>query len=136
MYEIFEHTADVGLRVTAPDLDRLFEDAALGLFSLIVENLDEVRPEKRLAFSSEEEDKQYLLFDWLNALLRAFDSEGLLLSRFRVRVSEKAFEAEAEGEPVDAARHRLTHEVKAITYHGLRVERSGDGWLAEVILDI
>ena len=136
MYEIFEHTADVGLRVTAPDLDRLFEDAALGLFSLIVENLDEVRPEKRLTFSSEEEDRRVLLLDWLNALLRAFDSEGLLLSRFRVRVSEKAFEAEAEGEPVDPGRHRLTHEVKAITYHGLRVERSGEGWLAEVILDI
>jgi len=30
----------------------------------------------------------------------------------------------------------LSHEVKAITYHGLRVEREGDGWLAEVIVDI
>jgi SHS2 domain-containing protein len=28
------------------------------------------------------------------------------------------------------------HEVKAITYHGLRVENVGDGWAAEVIVDI
>jgi SHS2 domain-containing protein len=27
-------------------------------------------------------------------------------------------------------------EVKAITYHGLKVEPEGDGWLAEVIVDL
>ena len=30
----------------------------------------------------------------------------------------------------------LDHEVKAITYHGLQVEQTADGWLAEVIVDI
>jgi SHS2 domain-containing protein len=44
--------------------------------------------------------------------------------------------AAAWGEPVDPARHELDHEVKAITYHGLKLERDGDGWLAEVIVDI
>ena len=33
-------------------------------------------------------------------------------------------------------RDLLGHEVKAITYHGLKVERTDDGWLAEVIVDI
>jgi SHS2 domain-containing protein len=42
----------------------------------------------------------------------------------------------AWGEPLDRARHVLEHEVKAITYHGLRVEKIADGWLAEVIVDI
>ena len=36
----------------------------------------------------------------------------------------------------DQARHALAHEVKAITYHRLKVERTADGWLAEVIVDI
>ena len=40
------------------------------------------------------------------------------------------------GAPLDPEVHRLLREVKAITYHGLRVERSGDSWLAEVIVDI
>jgi SHS2 domain-containing protein len=30
----------------------------------------------------------------------------------------------------------LEHEVKAITYHGLKVEPADGGWLAEVIVDI
>ncbi|MHC4429110.1 MAG: archease, partial [Planctomycetota bacterium] len=43
MYELFEHTADLGLRVQAPDLDGLFAEAGLGLFSVIVETLEGVR---------------------------------------------------------------------------------------------
>ena len=40
------------------------------------------------------------------------------------------------GELVDPERHELEHEVKAITYHGLKVEQQADQWLAEVIVDI
>ena len=42
----------------------------------------------------------------------------------------------AWGEPLDRDRHELSHEVKAITYHGLKVEQTPEGWLAEVIVDI
>ena len=44
--------------------------------------------------------------------------------------------ATCRGEPMDPARHEMDHEVKAITYHGLRVEQTADGWVAEVIVDI
>ena len=55
---------------------------------------------------------------------------------FGVEVGADGLRATAWGEPVDRARHELSHEVKAITYHGLRVEKTPDGWLAEVIVDI
>ena len=44
MYELFEHTADLGLRVIAPDLDTLFAEAGACLFSAVVEDLGTVRP--------------------------------------------------------------------------------------------
>ena len=47
-----------------------------------------------------------------------------------------ACEATAQGETLDERRHVLEHEVKAITYHGLRVEKTNGDWIAEVILDI
>jgi SHS2 domain-containing protein len=37
---------------------------------------------------------------------------------------------------MDESRHEMDHEVKAITYHGLKVEQTVDGWYAEVIVDI
>jgi len=136
MYEIFEHTADIGLRVTAPDLPTLFAEAGRGLFSLIVENLEDVQAVDRLRIALEEPELAFLLFDWLKELLYRFDTEHLLLARFDVRISDGSLEAEVSGERVDPRRHRLDHEVKAITYHGLKVEQTGGGWLAEIIADI
>jgi SHS2 domain-containing protein len=136
MFETFEHTADLGLRVRAPDLDSLFAEAARGLFSVIVEDLDSVQPRERLDVRLEPEEREYLLFDWLRQLLAHFDARHLLLSRFTVRVEDSGLTGTAWGEPLDRARHVLDHEVKAITYHGLRVEPTDGGWLAEVIVDI
>lgn len=136
MYETFEHTADLGLRARAPDLDALFADAAACLFSAIVEDLGTVRPAQRIDAKIDGKEREYLLFDWLRELLYRFDSRRLLLSRFEVRVGDGGLEGSAWGEPFDPARHALAHEVKAITYHGLKVERTAGGWLAEVIVDI
>ena len=50
MYELFDHTADICLRVVADDLDGLFRDAADGFFSLIVEEIPDREPVERLHF--------------------------------------------------------------------------------------
>src|SRR5262249_4894276 len=136
MYETFDHTADLGLRVRSADLDTLFAEAAEALFSVIVEDLGTVAPRRPVKVELPGDDREYLLFDWLKALLYHFDAEHLLFSRFEVRVRDDGLTATAHGEPLDRTRHELNHEVKAITYHGLRVEPTADGWLAEVIVDI
>jgi SHS2 domain-containing protein len=136
MYETFEHTADLGLRVRAPDLDTLFAEAGRALFATIVEDLGTVVPLQPVDVRLEGDDREYLLFDWLRALLYHFDAEHLLLSRFEVRVHEGGLEGRAWGEPLDRGRHELGHEVKAITYHGLCLRPEDGGWLAEVIVDI
>jgi SHS2 domain-containing protein len=135
MFELFDHTADLGLRVTAPDLDALFEDAALGLFSIIVEQPPRGGPlEQEFELRGQRHD--HLLFDWLSELLYVFDTARILFGEFEVRVGPEGLRARARGERLDPACHRLLHEVKAITYHGLKVERVGSGWRAEVIVDI
>jgi len=136
MYETFEHTADLGLRVRAPNLDVLFVESAQALFSAIVENLATVESRQRVDVRLESEDREYLLFDWLNELLYRFDTEHLLFGRFEAKVDTQGLHGVAWGEPLDRSRHVLSHEVKAITYHGLRVEETDGGWLAEVIVDI
>ena len=63
-------------------------------------------------------------------------AEHLLFSKFDVHVSQDGLSATVWGEPLDRDRHVLDHEVKALTYHGLRVEQADGGWLAEIIVDI
>ena len=136
MYETFEHTADLGLRVRAPELNQLFVEAAQALFSAIVDDLETIEPRQRIDVSLHGDDAGYLLFDWLNELLYRFDTEHLLFGKFEVRIDNQNLRASAWGEPLYPGRHSLAHEVKAITYHGLLVEKEKDGWLAEVIVDI
>lgn len=136
MHEVFEHTADLGLRIRSPQLETLFAEAGEALFEAIVEDLATVAAKEKIDVRLTGQDRVYLLFDWLNELLYRFESEHRLFSRFEVKVTAEGLEGSAWGEPLDRDRHALMHEVKAITYHGLRVEREGDGWIAEVIVDI
>jgi SHS2 domain-containing protein len=136
MYETFDHTADLGLRIRAGDLDTLFVEAAQALFSTVVEDLATVRPAQRIDVKIEGDEIDYLLFDWLRQLLYHFDAEHLLFGKFEVHVNDDGLTASAWGEPLDRSRHNMEHEVKAITYHGLNVKRVGEEWEAEVIVDI
>jgi SHS2 domain-containing protein len=136
MFELFEHTADLGLRARAPDLDALFAEAAQALFAAVVEDPSAVEPRQRHDVRLAGDEPDYLLFDWLKELLYLFDTGHWLFRRFEVQVAASGLTAAAWGEPFDPARHALAHEVKAITYHGLRVVPEDGGWLAEVIVDI
>ena len=140
-YEVFEHTADLGLRVRAGSLRELLVDAARGLFSLIVANPVDVRAVVERAYRLEGDERDLLLFDWLSELLFTFETEHLLFSEFEVAVDETAggtmcLTATCRGEEMDECRHQLEHEVKAITYHDLSVQRHDGEWTAEVIVDI
>src|SRR5687767_15777647 len=104
MYETFEHTADLGLRARAADLDTLFAEAALALFSAVVEDLASVRPERRVDVQLAGDDRELLLFDWLKQLLYHFDAEHLLFGKFEVKVRDDGLTAAAWGEPLDRDR--------------------------------
>jgi len=137
MYELFDHTADLGLRVRAATLPELFADAGRGLAAMLVEETTAVREAESVEVAlPKDDDLEYLLFDWLKALLSLFDERRLILVAFDVTLGDDGLKAVCRGEPLDESRHEPAHEVKAITYHALRVEQGPDGWLAEVIVDI
>jgi SHS2 domain-containing protein len=139
MFEIFDHTADLGIRVRAENLDELFAHAAHGLFSLLVTNPDLVQPEEQAKFQLRAGNLEELLPDWLIELLYTFYARRLVLADFRVHVSQGAapeLTATASSEPTNPDRHEIGAEVKAITWHGLKVVRQAEGWMAEVIVDL
>lgn len=136
MYEIIEHTADVGLRVRATGLHELFAEAARGLFSLLIGEPGTVRVEQTLSFNLVADDLESLLHDWLAELLYIFHVRRLVLNQFDVQVNEKRLAATVGGEALALDRHHVELEVKAVTWHGLKILHEGNLWLAEVVLDI
>jgi SHS2 domain-containing protein len=131
----FEHPSDLGLEATADSLAELFEALGEGAAR-------QVCPEGAVAAQTrpvvaEAEDVETLLVEYLGELLGLFHLERFLVASVRVKaVDERSVTAEAVGEPFDPARHELGAEIKAVTYHQLRVARDGDRWTARVILDL
>jgi SHS2 domain-containing protein len=135
MYETFEHTADMGLRVTAPDLAGLFEEAACGLFSLLVSGVPESNGRVReIRIPGERHD--YLLLDWLAELLSLSSAETVWFDGFSVQLDDRGITARAREHSLLTAGITVLTEIKAITYHGLKLERSPDGWVAEIVVDV
>src|SRR4051794_24591297 len=98
MYEVFEHTADLGLRIRAATADELFAEAGRALLSIVVDNPDAVRPIQTRDIQIAGAAIDYLLFDWLTELLYAFDAERLLCCDFSTHVSEAGLQANLRGE--------------------------------------
>jgi SHS2 domain-containing protein len=136
VFEVLEHTADVGLRVRAPELDLLFAEAARGLFSLIVVRPAAVEACQQLEITLPAAATDDLLVDWLSELLFVFESQRLVLSDFQVGVDSRGLRAVVRGAPLDVRQHEVGYEVKAVTYHRLCVTQDTAGWMAEFYLDL
>lgn len=135
-YELLDHTADLGIRVAADTLEGLFEEAGLALFDLLTD-LNRVTPTARFQFSLKAETLESLFVQWLRELLYQFFGKKTVFCRFEVvELTEDSLSAVCWGERVDPERHTFRTEIKAVTYHGLRVARSAEGWTADVIFDI
>ena len=153
-FAFFDHTGDIGVRVTARTLDGLFRDAAAAFTETIT---DPTRVESRrsvsLALASPAAD--LLLVDWLNEILYRFDVDQYLVGTADVQIAvpdpgrgrsnappashaAAAFRLQATlgGEPFDAQRHGVKVLIKAVTYHALEVREDPDGWQATVVFDI
>lgn len=135
-FALVDHTADTGIRGWAPDLDGLFAVMARGLFSVIADPAQVAPGPVRRTISLSADTVADLLHDWLEELNALHQIHGELYAAFAPCVSGRTLEAEIRGEPLDAARHELRIEVKAVTWHGLKVESTSAGVEATVLLDI
>jgi len=134
--EFLDHTADAGILVQAPDLKELFARAAWGMFSLVTD-VDTIRLVERSRIRIEASDRPALMVNWLSELNYRHVTERRLFGKFAiVEIGEKWLFAEVHGERFDPARHKVFTEIKAVTFHDLRLQRDDQGWKAQIIFDL
>jgi SHS2 domain-containing protein len=135
-FEPIDHTADVGYRLFAPSLPELFAVGGRALFDAITE-LDTVQTRVQKSLSVQAADREALLVAWLSELNFFCLTEFLLFARFDIQsLTETHVAAIAHGEKIDPRRHEIKTEIKAVTYHGLYVRATEQGWEAQVIFDV
>jgi SHS2 domain-containing protein len=104
-HEIFDHTADLGLRVRAESFEGLCEEAARGLTEVIAGDPGMIRPVLGETITVPGVEPVWLLFD-----LRR-----MLFAECRVVRTSDGIRTDCRGERFDPAWHQLAHVVKAIT---------------------
>jgi SHS2 domain-containing protein len=135
-YRTFDHTADLGLEIYGRDEEELFSNAAFALFDTITDIGGIAMREKRTV-SVEGSDREDLLVNFMRKLLSLFHIEGFLLRRFAVyELDEHSLSGEAEGEIFDPKKHGINTEIKAVTYHQVRITPTSDGFMGRVICDV
>lgn len=135
-FEPIDHTADVGYKLFAPTLPGLFEIAGKALFDAITE-LDCIEKKISRTLRIEAVDIEALLVTWLAELNYHCITDFELFNEFEIQsFSTQHIEAVAHGENIDAQRHEIKTEIKAVTYHGLYVRETEHGWEAQIIFDV
>jgi len=130
-YTLIDHTADMGIRVSAPSLEGLFEEAAYALADIMGARCGEALQE--VVVDSQGIDRVDLLVRWLQEILYLIEVKGF---RLRAVTIQRLTETLAIGVMQGAyTADPLTTEIKAVTYHNLDITSIDNVFMATIILD-
>lgn len=125
------HTADWELEVWASDLSSLFEQAARGMYALAGARLG-AGPRLARSLELSAPDPETLLVSFLSELLYFSERDGLGFDQFELAMSADHLTARLEGSPLSA----LDKEIKAVTYHNLRISETPHGLEVRIVFDV
>ncbi len=136
-YEILDHTADVGLRVSGATAEEALARLVVALGALLSGGGPvAVESEERLSLPASG-DLARAAVDLLREVLFRFASARLLPAACEVlRLDGERVEAVVGFGRWDPDLHREGTDVKAVTYHAARLDREGALFRAQVVLDV
>ncbi len=135
-----DHTGDVGIQITAPTLPTLFERAAHGMFRVLTD-LETVQASDPTRITVDGRDREALMVQWLSELNYRHTVDDVLYRAFKVDPIDSSNDtlhlaATVHGESIDLDSHTVYTEIKAITFHGMEIQETDDGWSVQIIFDM
>ena len=135
-YKLIDHTADLGIEVYGSNLGNLFENAGYAMFDVITD-INRLNALSETSVNISGEDWPDLMVNWLRELLYLWTGRGLLVKTINIiSISEYTLSANVKYEPYVSDRHLLKSELKAVTYHQVKVEEKNSEWEARIIFDV
>jgi SHS2 domain-containing protein len=132
--------ADVAFEAEGTSLEELFTSAWDATLRVMIENPTALHSNSRKSIAIEDQSVDLLLYNFLQELIYYKDAEALLLRLEHCRIdggtTPVKLEALAAGEQIDAKRHRLGTDVKAVTFHRFSLKQEGELWRTTVVLDV
>ncbi len=134
-YTYLPHTADTKFQAFGKTLEEAFGNAALAVANVMVDTKNvEAGVEKTITAAGN--DLEDLLQQFLEQFLILLDSENFILKEVKnITISGMKLRATAIGD--DVSRYE-THgpQVKAISYHDMKIEQKKEEVVVQVVVDI
>jgi len=135
-YEQIPHTADLAAKIYGKDINGLFENAAYAAFD-IIGNIEGLVYDKTLEVCLESPDTESLLVKWLNELFYRSYTEDVLFGEFKIlSIENNKLTAKAKGQVLNGKYERIEQEIKAATYHDLKIKETDEGYEVTVVFDV
>lgn len=137
-FKFLEHTADVKIEVTERTLNKAFSTSALAMKEVIAEQIL-VAPRIKKEISVEAENKETLLYSFLEEFLYLLDAESYIISKAPIVKIEKTkdklqLKANLIGD--NAKNYIFTNDVKAITYNEMKISETKTKTTIVFVLDV
>lgn len=135
-YKLIDHTADLGIEVYGTGLKELFENAARAMYDIITDT-NRLNDLSETSVNVTGEDWPDLMVNWLRELLYLWTGKGLLVKIINViSLSEYTLSANIKFDHFNPGHHLIKCELKAVTYHQIKVEGKNSEWEARIIFDV
>ena len=139
-FKFLEHTADVKILVEESSLNKAFSTSALAMKEVMAEQI-KVAPKIKKEISVEGNDKESLLYSFLEEFLYLLDAKSFILSKaplVKITETEKdkklILNAKIIGD--NASNYIITNNVKAITYNDMFIKEEKGKVVIQFVLDV
>ena len=123
-YRHLEHSTDVIIEVTAPNLTTAFEVAGKSVVETIIDpSKIEEKTMKRTSVVGK--DLRYLLYNWLEEVIILTITDGFAIKRISIKIENNhgyKIQAELFGEEIDIKKHGIKVEIKSPPFHEMDIQ--------------
>ncbi|MBU4501596.1 MAG: archease [Nanoarchaeota archaeon] len=138
-YKFLEHTADTKFQAFGKTLEESFSNAAIAMFEVLLET-KKVKKKITKKIKVEAQDKEGLLYKWLEELLFLLDTDFFVIHNVKnMEIKQKGKKyllvAEVEGDTYKDE-YGMHGSVKAVTYNEMFVKEEEGKATVQVVLDI
>ena len=138
-YKLLDHTADIRVEVWGKTRKELFGNSVAAMFDVMVDwsSGDEIKLLEEKTVKITGNDLEDTLINFLREALYFFNGKGWLIKSCEpLELTGRSIVARLQGEPYNRQKNPLKTEIKAVTYHGLIINKSKKCWQAKVVFDV
>ena len=139
-YKFIEHTADIAVEVKAGSLEDLFSLSCHAWRDAALESVDTSSTEWKFVYFSAGTAEELLvqLLGEINFLLYAHQWVFNSVEELKIITDDNEFKLYADllGGPLDFTVHHMKEEIKAVTYHQMRIEKNEELYTTRIVFDI